>query len=164
MSYLLARLDGAVGLLVSALAWLALPVALILFLQWPLREVVHGYSRQANDLGQLLFAVYIAVALTAATRSGRHLAADTLARHYSPRVRRILAVVGTVLGPLPWAAFAVYQGWPAMAASVGALERFPDTFNPGYFAIKIAGCALAALVFAQAIVDIARAFTTSPHP
>ncbi len=149
-------LAKVVGLLIAAFAWLALPIALILFLQWPLRDVVHGYSRQANDLGQLLFAAYIAVAVTAATRSHRHLAADTLARHYPAATRRHLAALGNLLGLLPWASFALWQGWAATSSSTAALERFPDTFNPGYFIIKIAGSMLVALILAQAIIDIAK--------
>ncbi len=45
-----------------------LPVALILFLQWPLRDFVRAYSREANDLGQWIFALYVSLALTFATR------------------------------------------------------------------------------------------------
>jgi hypothetical protein len=34
---------------------LVIPLALLLFIQWPLREWVQAYSRQANDMGQILF-------------------------------------------------------------------------------------------------------------
>ena len=44
--------DRAVGRLIGAGRWLVLPVALILFLQWPLRDFVRAWSREANDLGQ----------------------------------------------------------------------------------------------------------------
>ena len=47
---------------------LAVPLALLLFAQWPLRDVVQAYSRQTNDWAQILFAVYVAVAITAARR------------------------------------------------------------------------------------------------
>jgi hypothetical protein len=42
---------------------LVLPLALLLFLQWPLRDVVGAGSRPANDMAQWLFALYVAVAL-----------------------------------------------------------------------------------------------------
>jgi len=42
--------------LYAALFVLALPLALLLFLQWPLRDLVHKFSREANDLGQVAFA------------------------------------------------------------------------------------------------------------
>ena len=57
----LQRLDRLIGHTVAAAQWLALPLVLLLFLQWPLRDVVHAYSRQANDLGQIVFALYVAV-------------------------------------------------------------------------------------------------------
>ena len=53
-----------------------------------LRDIVHGYAREANDLGQIFFALYVAVSVTAATRAGTHLAADTLAQRYSATTRR----------------------------------------------------------------------------
>jgi len=45
-----------------------LPVVLLLFLQWPLRDLVRAWSRDANDLAQWLFALYVAMAFTAAMR------------------------------------------------------------------------------------------------
>jgi hypothetical protein len=76
-------LDRILSSVLSCLKWLALPISLLLFLQWPLREYVHAYSREANDLGQWLFALYVAASVTAASRAGTHLATDALARHYT---------------------------------------------------------------------------------
>ena len=58
-------LDRLVGRIVEVGKWLALPVVLLLSAQWPLRDLVRCCSREANDLGQWLFALFIAVALTA---------------------------------------------------------------------------------------------------
>ncbi|HXE48117.1 MAG TPA: hypothetical protein VN663_07070, partial [Ramlibacter sp.] len=60
-------------LLVASL--LVLPLAALLFAQWPLRDLVQAYSRQANDAAQILFALYMAVAVTAASHDGTHLTA-----------------------------------------------------------------------------------------
>src|ERR1700688_2803789 len=79
------RLDQFVAWLLAAAKWLALPVVTLLFLQWPLRTIVGLYSREANDLGQWLFALYMAASIAAATRAQTHLAADTISRHL-PRV------------------------------------------------------------------------------
>lgn len=136
-------------------AWLVLPVALLLFLQWPLREVVGAYSREANDLGQWLFALYVAVALTAATRRGAHLATDALSHRYPERVQRALGLAIRVLALLPWTAFILWSGSDIALRSVRALERFPDTFNPGYFVIKLAACLLALLLLVQTAIDVA---------
>jgi len=51
---LLRGVDRLVGLLVAGAKWLALPLITLLFLQWPLRDVVRGWSREANDLGQVV--------------------------------------------------------------------------------------------------------------
>ncbi len=45
-------LDRIIGGITWAGGILVLPLALLLFLQWPLRDVVQQYSREANDLAQ----------------------------------------------------------------------------------------------------------------
>lgn len=152
----LVRADRAMAALIGAGRWLVLPVSLLLFLQWPLREVVHGYSAQANDLAQWLFALYVSLALTDATRDGSHLAADSVAQLYSPATRRLLARVAALLCLVPWSLFVVVEAWPSMAQSVGQFETFPDTYDPGYFIIRASTCLLALLVLLQALLDIAR--------
>jgi TRAP-type C4-dicarboxylate transport system permease small subunit len=69
------RLNRSAGLL-------ALPLAGLLCAQWPLRDVVGAGSRQANDMAQWIFAVYVAFAFRHATRVHGHLATDALASHY----------------------------------------------------------------------------------
>ncbi|HZQ60250.1 MAG TPA: TRAP transporter small permease subunit [Casimicrobiaceae bacterium] len=145
--------ERGLGRLVRLTAWLALPLSLLLFAQWPLREIVQAYSREANDLAQILFALYVSVAITAATRAREHLAADALAHAYSPRTRRILARIGAACVLLPWAIFVVVTGVPIMTQSLLELESFPETFNPGYFLVKLAMGLLGVLVAVQALLD-----------
>src|SRR6185369_16589276 len=102
MSALIGGLDRLVAAILSGGRWLLLPVVALLFLQWPLRDLVRGWSREANDLGQWLFALYVAMAFTAATRAHTHLAADALARHYAARTRALLARSGALLSLVPW--------------------------------------------------------------
>jgi TRAP-type mannitol/chloroaromatic compound transport system permease small subunit len=153
---LIGGLDRLVAFILSAGRWLLLPVVALLFLQWPLREFVRSYSREANDLGQWLFALYVAMAFTAATRAQTHLAADALARNYSQRTRAVIARLGALLGLLPWALFVLIGGAKLVIPSLMAREAFADTYNPGYFIIKLALWLLAGLIVAQAIVDILR--------
>jgi TRAP-type mannitol/chloroaromatic compound transport system permease small subunit len=125
-----------------------------LFLQWPLRDLVRLYSREANDLGQVAFALFVAVSVTAATRARTHLAADLLARRYSARTRRHLARIGAAIGLLPWAVFILVISKTTVVSSVQHLEAFQDSGNPGYFLIKLALWLMAVLVIAQAVVDV----------
>jgi TRAP-type mannitol/chloroaromatic compound transport system permease small subunit len=154
---LIGGLDRLVAFILSAGRWLLLPVVALLFLQWPLREFVRSYSREANDLGQWMFALYVAMAFTAATRAHTHLAADALARNYSDRTRVTIARLGALLGLLPWALFVLIGGAKLVIPSLMAREAFADTYNPGYFIIKLALWLLAGLICAQAIVDVLRA-------
>jgi TRAP-type mannitol/chloroaromatic compound transport system permease small subunit len=149
-------LDRALGRMVAAASVLVLPVSLLLFLQWPLRELLQAYSREANDLAQALFALYVSVAITAATRDHSHLAADGFARRYPAAIRNRLARLGALLVLVPWSIFVVYAAWPSVAQSVLQLEGFPETFNPGYFVIKVALLLLALLTLVQGVVDAFR--------
>jgi len=149
-------LDRLIGLVIAAAQWLALPLILLLFLQWPLRDIVRCCSREANDLGQIIFAIFVAISVTAATRSGAHLAADTLAQRYSPRSRAWLKRIGTALSVLPWAIFVTIAGKSFVVPSVLGLEAFADTDNPGYFLIKAALWIMSFVIIAQAVLDILR--------
>jgi TRAP-type mannitol/chloroaromatic compound transport system permease small subunit len=149
-------LDRLIGTFVAAAKWLALPLVTLLFLQWPLRDLVRSYSREANDLGQVAFAFFVALSVTAATRAGTHLAADLLARRYQARTRRRLNQIGAAIGLLPWALFVLIASKGTVVSSVHDLESFQDSGNPGYFLIKIALWVMAAAILAQALVDIFR--------
>ncbi len=146
-------LDRFVGVLVSAGGILVLPVCLLLFLQWPLRDVVQAYSREANDLAQCLFALYVSVAINAATRQRTHLATDVFAQRYSQRTRDLLARAGSLFVLVPWSLFVLCAGWPMAAQSVRQLEAFPETYNPGYFVLKIALLLVVLLILLQALLD-----------
>ena len=149
-------LDRLIGQIVAAAKWLALPLIVLLFLQWPLRELLGSYSREANDLGQVAFALFVAVSVTAATRAGTHLAADLLARRYSARTRRRLDQAGSAIGLLPWALFVLIAGKTTVLSSLRDLESFQDSGNPGYFLVKVALWVMAALILGQSLVDIFR--------
>lgn len=157
----LLALDRLIGRITAAAALLVIPLALLLCLQWPLRDVVHAYATQANDLAQLLFGVYVSVGLTQATRAGTHLTPDLLARRYPARLRRWLMRVASVAIVLPWAGFVFWAALPMAGQSLSQWESFPDTFNPGYFILKLAVPLLAALVALQAVMGL---FLPPPAP
>jgi TRAP-type mannitol/chloroaromatic compound transport system permease small subunit len=147
-------LDRALGLIIRAARWLVLPLIALLFLQWPLRDGLHRFSREANDIGQIVFALFIAVAITAATRAQAHLSTDILARRYSARVASVFRRAAALLALLPWGAFICFAGFAPLKQSLSLLEAFQDTLNPGYFLIKASAALLAALVVAQALLTL----------
>lgn len=130
-----------------AAALLVLPLAALLCAQWPLRELVQAYSRQANDAAQVLFALAMAVGVTAATRSGTHLVAGV--QHGQRRARAI----ATAVCVLPWALYMLATTTAPVWEAVRTLEKFPDTLNPGYFLIRVAAWAMVLLVLLQSLAD-----------
>ena len=164
----LIALDRFLG---AALLWggvLVLPVSLLLFLQWlflqwPLRDLVHSYSREANDFAQLLFALYVSLAVTCATRHHAHFAADAFARRYPLRVRSWLNRVAAAITSIPWSSFIIYAALPGVLQSVIQIEAFPETFNPGYFVVRACVALLALLVLVQALLDLILARAPETH-
>lgn len=148
-------LDRLIAGLLRLAGWVVLPIVVLLFLQWPLRDVFQVYSREANDLGQWIFAIYVAASVTAATRAGTHLGTDAVARFYPGTIRRALTRLGAIL-LVPWALYVVLGSKDIVLGSIRGLEAFPDTNNPGYFLIKTALWMLAGLMLAQAVIDIAQ--------
>jgi len=150
----MASLERCVAWIVRAASWLVLPVSFLLFLQWPLRDLAHAGSREANDLAQVLFALYVSVALTAATRDRSHLSADLLARRYTGKLRDWMRRGACLAIAIPASLYVLWAGAGATWHSLAQLEHFPETMNPGYFFVRIAAWLLAALVLAQAILDL----------
>ena len=153
-------LERFVEIVLAGAKWLALPVVTLLFLQWPLRSIVGLYSREANDLGQWLFALYVAASITAATRAKTHLAADTISRNYSDAMRQWLARAGALFGLIPWSIIVLVTSWSIVRDSTLLLERFPDTGNPGYFIIKLALLILVLLILIEGAIGLFRPVQT----
>jgi TRAP-type mannitol/chloroaromatic compound transport system permease small subunit len=157
-------LDRSVESVLATIKWLALPIVTLLFLQWPLRSLLGAYSRQANDLGQWLFAIYVAASITAATRAKTHLAADTVSRHYSDATRQYLARAGALFGLIPWSIAVLVTSFDIVVNSTLLLERFPDTFDPFYFVIKMALWLLAILMLIEGVIELFRPLPAPARP
>ena len=100
------------------------------------------------------------MAITAATRAHAHLAADAFARSYPLGVRTALARAAALFVVAPWSGFVLVTAWPGVQQSVLQLESFPETFDPGYFIVKIALLLLVALTLLQASLDAFRPMST----
>jgi hypothetical protein len=158
-------LDRVLDAGTAALMPLAIAVTALLFLQWPLRDLVGGGSTQANDLAQWLFACYVALSLRHASAQHAHLTArgDLAAAcdPESPRRSRWRAI-GAALCLLPWALALLVYDAPAAWHSLRLAERFPETNNPGYFMTHVALLALALLATWQGARDLWRALRPLP--
>lgn len=143
--------------LLIGISFLTLPLALLLFAQWPLRDLIQAWSRQANDMAQIVFAIYVAVAVTAASRSQSHLACrpQTNAMDSSTTRWRSWALL---LCTVPWALFMLWASWPLLMNSVAGLEHFAETNTPGYFLVKLALPVLLLLVLLQALLEVATSY------
>ncbi len=134
---------------------LVVPLAVLLFAQWPLRDWVQAYSRQTNDVAQVVFALYVAVAISAASYANAHLAAgrpSPLSIDATPRWKRyaLLLCIG------PWAMLILWTSSAQVGQSIVLLERFSETGNPGLFVIKFAGWLMALLALGYCVFSVAR--------
>ena len=55
---------------------------------------------------------------------------------------------------LPWSIFMLYSMAPLLWQSALQLERFPETYNPGYFILKLALALCALLVLLQGLLVV----------
>ncbi len=152
--FFLLRLDQLLARVTSAAAVLVVPLALLLCAQWPLRDGLHAYSREANDLAQLVFGIYVSVGIMAATRAHFHLTPDVVARRYPVRVRRWISQAASIGIVAPWALFNLYASVPSVWQSIRQMEHFPESGNPGYFILKACIWLLGLLVLLQAAADV----------
>ena len=161
MTRVYAALQRLLSIVTHTVAWGVLALAVLLFAQWPLRDAVQAYSREANDLAQIIFAVLAAASVTAASMAGCHLSAHITTEHPTQGGApwRAWALAACVL---PWAAFMVWSSADQVWASVVHLERFGETSNPGYFLIKCAGLLLVLLVAAHTLLELVRSMRRTP--
>jgi TRAP-type mannitol/chloroaromatic compound transport system permease small subunit len=138
-------------------SWLCLPVILLLFLQLPLRDIVHGGNNTDNDFGQIIFANFFMVGIPFAMRHDAHVRVDILHQHFSKRAQAIIELAGTMLFTLPWLALLAWYSLPIVLNSLSQTEKFAETFTPGYFILKLGLFFFVVLVALQAIANIIRA-------
>ena len=119
------------------LVFLTLPIVLLvvfLWAQWPMRVFASGNPRLINDMGQIAFAYFWVMAFAIACLSQSHL---QISDNAAPTKKGKRAWTGFVLS-LPWAIFLVYSAWPLLINSWHENEKFPDSYSPGFYLIKLA--------------------------
>ena len=138
-------------------AWLCLPVIVLLFLQLPLREIVHGGNNTDNDFGQVVFAAFVMLGIPFAMRHDAHVRVDFLYQRMTARQRAAVELAGTVWFLLPWLALVGWYARPIVLNSLFEMEKFAETYTPGYFILKLQLVFFVALVAVQAIANAIRA-------
>jgi TRAP-type mannitol/chloroaromatic compound transport system permease small subunit len=63
---------------------------------------------------------------------------------------------------LPWAIFLVYSAWPLLINSWHENEKFPDSYSPGFYLIKLALILLPVGWTLSNILSINKAYRVKP--
>jgi hypothetical protein len=135
-------------------------LAVLLCLQWPLRDWVQAHNRTVNDWGQLMFALLMVCAIGVASRQGTHLSAHAATSGWlSPPRRRAWALLACVL---PWAAVLLWASLKPMSYAMVHLERFPESSTAGYWMIHLAVTLLALVALVQSSAMLRRSLRESP--
>ncbi len=143
------------------LVFLALPIFLLvvfLWVQWPMRVFASGNPRLINDMGQIAFAYFWVMAFAIACLSQSHL---QISNNAAPTKKGRRAWTGFVLS-LPWAIFLVYSAWPLLINSWHENEKFPDSYSPGFYLIKLALILLPVGWTLSNILSINKAYRVKP--
>ena len=124
-------------------------------LQWPMRDVVRAYSREAPDHSAIFFALFVAVSVTADLAlwpplscgcRGAALFTATAALHQDSS--------GSLT--CSWALFVLISASKSTVISSLKVTRVLPYRDPAYFVIKLSLWIMAAIILAQAFLDIAR--------
>jgi TRAP-type mannitol/chloroaromatic compound transport system permease small subunit len=138
-------------------AWLCLPLIVLLFLQLPLREIVHAGNNTDNDFGQVIFAIFFMLGIPFAMHHDAHVRVDIFYQRLTVRQRAAIDLIGTVLFLLPWLALVGWYSMPIVLNSLFEMEKFAETYTRGYFILKLQLFFFVALVGLQAFANIIRA-------
>ena len=141
-------------------AWLVLFVVATLFGQLPLREWVGGGHLLANDFGQIAHATVFMLGVAYALRWDGHVRLDVFYHRMSRRARVLVDLGGTIFFIVPWIGIVLLYSWATTVRSVAVLEKFPDTWSPGYWLFKVLLIVFGVLVSLQALGHIARDLAT----
>lgn len=148
--------DAAVDAAGRVGAWLVLFVVAALFGQLPLREWVGAGHILANDFGQIAHATVFMLGVAYAMRWDGHVRLDVFYHRMSRRARVLVDLAGTICFVVPWIGIVLWFSWATTVRSVAVLEKFPETWSPGYWLFKVLLIAFGALVLLQALGHIAR--------
>ncbi len=158
---MLGRTAEAIDTLIDTIggwaAWLVLVVVLLLFLQLPLRELVGVGYITANDVGQLVHAAVFMIGVPYCLRWNQHVRMDLLYRRMNPRRQALVDLIGCLFLLMPWTVITAVYSVPMVLRSLAVRERFPETFTPGYFLLRLLLLVFTALLALQAVAIAARA-------
>ena len=124
----------AINVLVITVKSLSVAVALMLLLQWPLRVWIGHGSVEANDIGQWIFALYVAFAIGFTTQKNRHFTLGLVGQFKKKQL--LIDFLFISLGLIPWSFVILIFAIPKALDSILIQELFPETFNPYYWIIR----------------------------
>ncbi len=148
--------DAVVDATGRVFAWLVVFVIAALFAQWPLRELVGSGHILANDFGQIAHAAVFSIGVAYALRWDGHVRLDVLYQRMSQRTRTLVDLAGTLLFVLPWTLIILWFSGATTLRSIMVLEKFPETWSPGYWLFKVLLIVFSVLLLLQAIGHVAR--------
>jgi TRAP-type mannitol/chloroaromatic compound transport system permease small subunit len=105
----------------------------------------------------VIFAAFFMLGIPFAMRHDAHVRVDIVYQRLTTRQRAAIDLTGTVLFLLPWLALVGWYSLPIVLNSLFEMEKFAETYTPGYFILKLQLFFLVALVGLQAIANIINA-------
>jgi len=148
--------DAVIDAIGRVFSWLVVFVVLALFAQWPLRELVGAGHILANDFGQIAHAAVFSIGIAYALRWDGHVRLDVFYQRMPQRGRALVDLAGTLAFVVPWTIIVLWFSGATTLRSVKVLEKFPETWSPGYWLFKVLLIVFTVLLLLQAIGHIAR--------
>jgi TRAP-type mannitol/chloroaromatic compound transport system permease small subunit len=131
-------LDRLIEFASAIFAWFVPLVVAALFLQWPVRQLIGRGHLGLNDAGQVLHATVFLVGVAYAIAVHGHVRLEVFHARFSERGAAWVTLAGHACFVLPWLAILAWYGYDYVRLSLAVWEGFPETWNPGYWTMRIA--------------------------
>ena len=109
-----------------------------------------------NDFGQIAHAAVFSIGVAYALRWDGHVRLDVLYQRMSQRTRALVDLAGTLLFVVPWTLIVLWFSGATTLRSILVLEKFPETWSPGYWLFKVLLIVFSVLLLLQATGHVAR--------
>lgn len=158
MNALIQRLDRINEYLGRAIAFLAIVLALVVFLVVALRYGLHLSSQWLSESILYVHGSLFMLGVAYTLRHNGHVRVDVVSRRFSPKGHAVVELMGTVLLLWPVAIFLFVTAWPYVGASWSIHEGSHEPGGiPFLYLLKTLLLIMPALLFLQGLVEALKA-------
>jgi TRAP-type mannitol/chloroaromatic compound transport system permease small subunit len=159
---LLDRISGSAG---AVVAWLVIPLIAASCYEVFSRYVLGAPTLWAFEIGYMVMGTHFLIGLAYTLREGQHVRVDFFYANVSERKRALIDAFTYAVLLMPLAGWLSVALWRKVQTAYESHERSGmSAFNPVIWPFRLVMCAAFALLFLQALAELARCYETLRKP